>query len=137
MLDDATQSPDALLLSSDLMLISSLKGGAAACGRRLAALSDLAGAQRACASEEVRVAIIDLRLPGLDIGALVRELRASRDSTLEIVACAPHVHTASLSAAREAGCDHVVSRGQIEREVYTLFERVFGRREDGKSGRTI
>ena len=111
-----------LLLSRDLMLLSRTQGAANKLGLTLGNANDAAQAIEAAQAGECRGVIIDLRLPGLNIGELVPQLRATRDQELAIIACGPHVHEASLMAAREAGCDVVATRGQFDRDAETLLQ---------------
>lgn len=109
-----------LLLSCDLMLAAAAEGAAR---RREAAVLLASGedeAVRQCADATVQLVVIDLRLSGLDVQALVPRLRAVAPRAA-IVACAPHVHVDSLAAAKAAGCDAVFTRGEIERRVDSLL----------------
>jgi hypothetical protein len=56
-------------------------------------------------------------LPGLDVHALVAAVREASPNGARVLAFGPHVHEASLAAARAAGCDEVVTRGEIERRL--------------------
>ncbi|MDZ4656475.1 MAG: hypothetical protein SH868_02735 [Bythopirellula sp.] len=111
-----------VLLSRDLMLLSRAQGAANKQGITLHNVVDPAQAVTAAQTEEYRGVVIDLRLPGLNISELVSQLRAVRDK-FWIVACGPHVHEASLSAAREAGCDIVATRGQFDRDAEAILQR--------------
>ena len=57
--------------------------------------------------------ILDLGMPGLDVRGVVARLRALRVPAAKIIAFGPHVHEALLQAARDAGCDTVLARGQF------------------------
>jgi CheY-like chemotaxis protein len=101
-----------LLISRDLATASRVEGAAL---RQRQSLRTVAGSEQAvaiCGEGGVTLAIVDLTTASLDVAALVRELRANSPST-RIVAFGPHVHEAVLEAARLAGCDEVVTRGQF------------------------
>jgi hypothetical protein len=67
--------------------------------------------------------IVDLETPGLDPAALMRELPASRP---RVIAFGPHVHKERLDAARQAGCDAVLTRGQISSGPAVIREAIVG-----------
>ncbi len=111
-----------LLLSSDLSVASRLSdearrhGGALAWDPSLAALLAREEAQGAA------LAVIDLATAGLEIAAAVAAFRAML-SNPAVVAFGPHVHEGRLVAAREAGCDAVLSRGQFHAQLGPLVGR--------------
>jgi CheY-like chemotaxis protein len=112
-----------LLLSSDLMLASAAHGAANRHGAELRSGTSAAAAVAACQESGVHLVVVDLRTPGLDIGALAASLKQLPQPP-HILSCAPHVHEASLSAARAAGCDEVVSRGEVERRLDAAIQRL-------------
>ncbi len=99
------------------MIGACVEGAARQHGLTMLTVGDISAAVDAASEADSRVLIVDMRLPGLNVGALVSAVRDCREETLPIVACAPHVHEAKLSAAREAGCDAVITRGQLDREL--------------------
>jgi len=103
------------------MLTSRVDGVANQKGYTTSHAADLASAIAAAADEECQLLFVDLQLPGLDISALVSQVRESRGGEVRIVACGPHVHEQRLAAARQAGCDLVVTRGQFDREADTIL----------------
>jgi CheY-like chemotaxis protein len=112
-----------LLLSSDLMLASAAHGAASRHGAELRSVPNSTSVVAACQDAEVRIVVVDLRTPGLDIGAVASGLKQLSPAP-HILACAPHVHEASLAAARAAGCDEVVSRGEVERRLEAAVARL-------------
>jgi CheY-like chemotaxis protein len=58
-----------------------------------------------------RSIVIDLESPGLNLAALLGSLPADRRP--KVIAFGPHVQKERLESARAAGCDEVLSRGQI------------------------
>ncbi len=113
-----------ILLSTDLMLASAAHGAADRHGVKLIVAPDAGAAIAASADDAARLLAIDLRTPGLDVGAFMTELRASSASPIHVLACAPHVHEASLEKAQQAGCDEVVSRGEFERRLGAALDRL-------------
>jgi len=55
--------------------------------------------------------VVDVESSGLNLAALIASL--GEEPRPRVVAFGPHVHTAKLDAAHEAGCDAVLTRGQI------------------------
>jgi DNA-binding response OmpR family regulator len=103
-----------VLLSTDLMLMSAAQGVVDRHGVELQIAANADAALAACGEAEASLLAIDLRARPLDIAALVASVRAQRTVPLHILAGGPHVQEASLAAARDAGCDEVVTRGQFE-----------------------
>jgi len=55
--------------------------------------------------------VVDVELPHLSLPAVMEALPA--DHRPRVIAFGPHMQTARLEGARAAGCDVVLSRGQI------------------------
>lgn len=110
-----------LLVSPDLMV-----------GSRLAGLARAAGAtfeqRHAAGGAAAGFDIVILDLQGLPAGpaATIAGLRAAGadDAACKLVAFGPHVATALLEEAREAGADAVVSRGEILGSFAAVLDRV-------------
>lgn len=110
-----------LLLSDDLIFISRIAGTARALGLDL---KSVRSAAEILAQVQTPVCVlIDLQNPGLDIAALVRNLKAGGNP--RIVGYGSHVDTASLKAAREAGCDVVLPRSKFVDDLETELPRWF------------
>ncbi len=109
-----------LLLSNDLMIGSCVEGAARQHELTMVTVRDQQAAIDAASEGDCRALIVDLRLPGLNIGDLVESVKEH----LPVVACAPHVHETRLAAAREAGCDVVLTRGQLDRELGAVLEKL-------------
>lgn len=115
---------DVLLMSSDLMLTASLEHSARRVGGVLRSVGDVDQAVQRCASGSVRLIVVDLALPKLDLETLLRETRRATSPAPTVLAFAPHVHEDALQRARDVGCDEVVSRGSLERTVAATLERL-------------
>lgn len=101
-----------VLLSGDLMGASRIEGGARLAGTECRMVGNVDAAVLACAAQPVALVMVDLTTAGLDVTALVERLKG-RSENVPIVAYGPHVHEAMLDAAKAAGCDRVLSRGQF------------------------
>jgi len=106
------------------MIGARVDGAARQQGLTMVTVHDPQAAVDAASEDDCRLIIVDLRMPNLDVRALVKSIRDCRESHLPIVACAPHVHEAKLAAAREAGCDAVITRGQLDRELEAIARRL-------------
>jgi DNA-binding NarL/FixJ family response regulator len=64
-----------------------------------------------------RAVIVDLAAPGLNVVELITRLRAACNPMPRVVAYGSHVDTATLRAARAAGCDFVFPRSKFVEEL--------------------
>jgi CheY-like chemotaxis protein len=113
---------EVLLLSPDLMVQSRV---AAAAGRAEIPAPRIWGGREIPAIEDtarIRLVLIDLSSPGLDVKKTVAAVR-ERLTGASIVAFGPHVQMAKLEAARDAGCDRVISRGQLDRDIQAILKQ--------------
>ena len=104
------------VLSRDLMFASQVTGGIQANG--LTAKSVANASQ--IPTDQPCIVILDLTIPGLDIAAVVAELR--ENAGIRVVAVGPHVHEGKLQAATDAGCDRVISKGQASRDLAGILQ---------------
>jgi CheY-like chemotaxis protein len=65
------------------------------------------------AVSDVRLLLIDLTLPEVNVGDVVAKARQRFPKLATIVAFGPHVNQDSLESARQARCDTVVTRGEL------------------------
>ena len=112
------------LLSSDLFYASQLQGIVQRLGLSLiqAATSAELLSRRDAPNAENGIVLIDLSTSDLDLDDLVSKLREGHNEPKAILAYAPHVATAKLDAARKAGCDRVLTRGQAKREIGDILQ---------------
>jgi hypothetical protein len=107
---DATSTQiQVLLFASDLMLISSTGGAVAALGlqfRSVSSIEDLIAK-----ATPTTVLCVDLAFAQVDPVLISEQLPSL--TTQSGIAFGPHVHTAKLDQAREAGFAKVMSRGQF------------------------
>lgn len=115
-----------VLLSPDLMLASQAIGAAQRAGCTLETVATEAQlALRLESTKEAWVAV-DLTTPGLKIAALVATLRDLAEPPASILAFGPHVQSVRLDAARAAGCDQVLTRGQFHAQLESILREWHG-----------
>ncbi len=114
-----------LVVSSDLMVSSQLSGAIRSLGchcrvvaPQLALVENL--------PENLSLAILDLAARALEPVELVSQLRRRFGESLRVIAFGPHVHKASLETAGEAGCDEVLTRGQMMSTLAEVLQRQLG-----------
>ena len=112
-----------VLLSGDLAVLSRVEGAAARLGQTVRSASAESQAVDLCAAEGATTLVVDLSMASLDVASLVSRLRSDAASHPRVVAFGPHVHEQRLAAAREAGCDLVVSRGQFFSQLDAILAR--------------
>jgi CheY-like chemotaxis protein len=113
----------ALLLSDDLLFTSRIAGTARSLGLEL---KSVRAAAELLAQAQIQVpacVLIDLHNHGLDVAALVRDLKAGGRPYL--VGYGSHVDTATLQAARAAGCDLVLPRSKFVQDLSAELPRWF------------
>ena len=111
----------AVLLSADLMVVSRVQGAGAKSSTAIRALSNPALVVETCGEVEAELLLVDLAMPSIDLESIVGQLKAGTSRAVRIVAFGPHVHEDRLAAARAAGCDAVMSRGQFFASVEALL----------------
>jgi DNA-binding response OmpR family regulator len=111
-----------VLLSGDLLAVSRVAGAAAQQGIAFQSAPAAEQAAELCRTHAASMLIVDLSTPSLDVDALVGAMKTDKGNRPTIVAFGPHVHEERLAAARDAGCDRVVSRGQFMAQVDTLLQ---------------
>ena len=113
-----------LLITSDLACSSSVTGAAQRAGVELRTALGPTAIEAKLAGEPPALVILDLSTPGTTARELVARLRTHLASGGRIIAFGPHVHTGTLAAAREAGCDLVISRGEFRARVDDYLREV-------------
>lgn len=111
---------NALLITTDLMIASHVEGAA----KRQAASLDVvsyADAIQRVQHESPELVAVDLStMPG-DLLHELQHLRKHCGTQTKLLAFGPHVHREKLDAARAAGCDLVLSRGEFHARVDQLL----------------
>jgi CheY-like chemotaxis protein len=112
----------AIFLTADLVFSSRVTSLARQLGRTLAIAPTPQALLAKCSAEAVSLVLIDLSLPKLNTSELVLQLRALPSPPSAVVAYAPHVHENLLSAARDAGCTEVLTRGQFNDQIEQVLK---------------
>lgn len=101
-----------LLVSGDLLAASQIEGYVTA------AASELRTSSPASVESDpggASLVLIDLASASAELSAMVKTLRSQNPLAI-ILAYGPHVQEGRLKAAEEAGCDHVLTRGQFHNQ---------------------
>lgn len=119
-----TASPppnDVLFVSADLFLGSRVRAAADSQGRVLTVAASGSMAFKRLQESAFRLVIIDLETPGVDVSQLVQQ--RGEAGLPRFLAYGPHVRAAMLKAARDAGCDEVLTRGQFDATMNDILGR--------------
>src|SRR4051812_18761588 len=112
-----------VLLSTDLAVQSRVEGAALSHGKQLRVAASASQVAEIYGAEPAEVIIVDLATSATEVQELISHLRAGELAPTKVVAFGPHVHEEKLAAAREAGCDVVISRGQFFSQLNHLLSR--------------
>jgi hypothetical protein len=106
-----------LLACGDLFFATQLRSAAESAGAKVEMeLSADRIVPRAATGDYTHL-VVDVELPHLNLAAVMESLPAEHRP--RVIAFGPHMQTARLEAARAAGCDVVLSRGQISTTLTT------------------
>ncbi len=108
---------EGLLLCDDLIFTSRITGTARALGLTVRAARSADALIELARQSAPRGVLIDLSNPGLVLPELLRRLAELCPTMPRVVAYGSHVDTATLRAAREAGCDPVLPRSKFVEEL--------------------
>lgn len=108
-----------LLACGDLFFSTQLRSAAEAAGAQVEVELSADRILPRAATGDYTHLVLDVELPSLNLDAIVRSLPA--DHRPRVIAFGPHMQTARLDAARSAGCDTVLSRGQISATVGSVL----------------
>jgi DNA-binding NarL/FixJ family response regulator len=111
---------NAILLSDDLMFTSRITGTGRNLGLPIRAARTADAVVNLARQQPPTCVIVDLANASLRIADLMAELGAL-PSRPRIVGYGSHVDTATLRAAREAGCDIVLPRSKFVEELPTAL----------------
>ena len=103
----------AILLSNDLLISSQVKAAATGRGWQVSTVGTVDDLPEQIRDGMPRLVLVDLSLPGLDVARVVGLVQEAEGRSGPVVAFGPHVQTARLTAAADAGCDRVLTRGQL------------------------
>lgn len=113
----ASPAPVGILLSDELMFTSRVTGTARDLGLTVRPARSVEVLENLARQQSPRCVILDLANPTLQVAELVAWLRGHCSPMPFIVAYGSHVDTATLRAAREAGCDVVLPRSKFVEEL--------------------
>lgn len=116
-------SAPGLLLSDDLLFSSRIAATARSLGLELRTLRSAGDVQASAAQQSPACVILDLANPSLNIAEAVPALKTGG---ARIIAYGSHVDTATLQAARDAGCDIVLPRSKFVEQLPTEMTKWFG-----------
>jgi len=111
-----------ILFSPDLFFSSRILAEARHAGLEVRSVPDLAALRDHVARHEVRLVLVDLGATETDLAEVVAAVAAQQPRPC-LIAFGPHVQTERLQAARAAGCDLVLTRGQFDSQVADLLRR--------------
>ena len=114
--------PTLLLVCSDLFFSTQLRSAAEQAGWQPRVELSARAAVSKAGSEAVGAIVVDLELSGLDITEFVRGL--GEGNRPPVIAFGPHVQERRLEAAAQAGCDYVLSRGQISTSLQDILQEL-------------
>jgi CheY-like chemotaxis protein len=106
-----------LVLSDDLVFMSRISATAQAAGLSVRQARTPAALVAMARESTPGGVIIDLQNPGLDLPALLAELRAVCSPMPRVMGYGSHVEAELLKAAREAGCDPVLPRSKFVKDL--------------------
>jgi DNA-binding NarL/FixJ family response regulator len=110
-----------VLFTNDLMFQSRIGSIVKASGRELVVARDAESMKsRLATAESPCMVVFDLTFRGLDLPNAVAQIQ-SEFPQAKLIAYGPHVDVSGLEGAREAGIDHVFTRGQFERDMATIL----------------
>jgi CheY-like chemotaxis protein len=112
-----------LFLTTDLVFPSRVAGVAQQLGARLetAASAEILLSKLAGSKSGESVVLLDLNSPGVDPAVIVPQLKTLAAPPRSVIAFGPHVHAEKLAAAKTAGCDLVLTRGQFDAQMSSLL----------------
>jgi DNA-binding NarL/FixJ family response regulator len=116
----------AVALISDLAMQSQVSGAAVRAGVSLEIAGSADALLAKVESAHPRLVILDLSHPTIDPRRLVPRLKSILPPGSTVLAFGPHVHKELLSAAAEAGCDQVISRGQFHAQMEEILMQLAG-----------
>jgi len=109
-----------LLVCDDFFFTSKITGTAQAVGVPVTEVASLDAAKRQ-AADGVRLVIVDLNTPGINVEELTAAL--PEENRPAVIAFDSHVNTERIQAAQDAGCDQVLPRSRFTAELPKLLQQ--------------
>ncbi|MFG0254360.1 MAG: histidine kinase [Rhodopirellula sp. JB053] len=113
-----SQAGVVVFLSGDLIFASRVRAAAQAAGLEF----QLAGNLPEQPSDQVRFILVDLSTRSKVVSGLMQSVE-ERFPNSQVVAHAPHVQVERLRDARQQGIPNVLTRGQFNEKLATLFDQ--------------
>ncbi len=110
--------PSVLILCKDLFFSSQIHGAVQRAGLVGRTCLSQSGCIDQLSQGGIRDVIVDLEMPDLDL----RALRNAAASPCRLTVFGPHVKVDLLAAAKEAGCDAILTRGQASAKLDQLLK---------------
>ncbi len=123
----STELPPIVVFVPDLLMRQQLVGGLEAAG--FSTKGAATAARLATALETTRPAAVLVELDGVGIDgvAVVADLKAGdRTADVPVIGFCAHTRTELIQAARDAGADRVVSRGELTHRLARIATEVTG-----------
>ncbi len=111
-----------LYLTNDLMFASRIEAVAHQCSAALICHADVETLVNRLDEQSCRLVLIDLAVPDLDLESAVSRFRAAMPQA-HLLAYGAHVMEGKLAAARAAGLDSVLTRGQFNQQAAEIVRR--------------
>jgi CheY-like chemotaxis protein len=111
-----------LLLSTDLLWTSRISGLVRAAEMRFRSVGNEEKLCQLAAQEQPALILIDLDALGKPVAALIGKLHESCNVPPRVMAFGAHMEVGKLKAAREAGCEPVWPRSQVEEHLPGLLQ---------------
>lgn len=122
-----TDTPPIVVMVPDLLMRQQLVGGLEAGGFTVRGAATRARLERALEESRPAAVLVELDGVGIDGAALVTELKAdARTAGVPLVGFCAHTRAELIQAARDAGADRVVSRGEITNRLLRIASEVTG-----------
>jgi CheY-like chemotaxis protein len=115
-----------LFISIDLLYGSKITSVAERLNWPVQTVANTSQAIEAALCEEFALVLVDLMVPEIDITSLAVQLNALETRPRAIVAFGPHVDEQLLLVAQAAGCDQVLTRGQLNHDVQGVLSQYMG-----------
>lgn len=111
-----------MILTQDLMMSSSVSAAARQKGLEFKSATNLDRVEKLLGQGSVETLLIDLQMPGFELAKLMTQIDAANIPRPRMIAYAQHVNVDLLSAARKAGIEEVLTRGQLHGNLENLLE---------------
>lgn len=108
-----------MIVCDDLIFSSRVTVTARAQGLTVTPVRSAEQAIRIAAESTPRCVLVDLHTTGLDLPALLADLRTACPAVPRVIGFGSHSDAERLKAARDAGCDTVLPRSKFVRELET------------------